>query len=76
MAMGRVFYNYFEVVKYYKDQGYQIMSEGNGLNWVKMYKVTKELMRVQMIQWNNSTCTAEYISFDYGEVEHLHELIN
>ncbi len=76
MAMGRVFQNYFEVVKYYKEQGYEIMSESNGLNWVKLYRITKELMRVQIISWNNSSSTAEYVVFDYSEVEQLHELIN
>lgn len=76
MPMGRTFQNYFEVVKYYKNQGYEIMSESNGLNWVKLYRVTKELMRVQIISWSKSTCTAEYIVFDYGEIEHLHEMIN
>lgn len=76
MAMGRVFQNYFEVVKYYKEQGYEVMSESNGHNWVKLYRVTKELMRVQIISWNKSTSTAEYIVFDYSEIEHLKELIS
>lgn len=46
---------YEQVVRKYRDDGYKVLDESNGLSWVYMYKVDKIRDQVTLVAWYEST---------------------
>lgn len=56
------FNTYEDVIIEYKKDGYKILAESNGLNWVYMYKVDQVRKNVSLVAWYQSSGEVQYIS--------------